>query len=31
LEKLQVGSRLEAAAFAVRHQLIRRPADGGAV
>jgi two-component system, NarL family, nitrate/nitrite response regulator NarL len=26
LEKLQVGSRLEAAAFAVRHQLIRQPA-----
>jgi DNA-binding NarL/FixJ family response regulator len=27
LEKLQVGSRLEAAAFAVRHQLIGQPAE----
>lgn len=27
LEKLQVGSRLEAAAFAVRHQLIDQPAE----
>jgi two-component system, NarL family, nitrate/nitrite response regulator NarL len=27
LEKLQVGSRLEAAAFAVRHQLIGHPPD----
>jgi DNA-binding NarL/FixJ family response regulator len=29
LEKLQVGSRLQAAAFAVRHQLISPPAEGG--
>lgn len=29
LEKLQVGSRLEAAAFAVRHQLIAPQAEGG--
>jgi two-component system, NarL family, nitrate/nitrite response regulator NarL len=27
LEKLQVGSRLEAAAFAIRHQLIGHPAE----
>jgi DNA-binding NarL/FixJ family response regulator len=29
LEKLQVGSRLEAAAFAVRHQLIGQPPERG--